>query len=67
MKKKPKRVRLTAAQSRSWVQFTYYSFDNPKLTFEQVARKVLGPNPFPRTRQGRRFKQECRKVFERGR
>jgi hypothetical protein len=37
VKKKPKRVRLTAAQSRSWIQFNYYSFENPKLTFEQVA------------------------------
>ncbi len=67
MKKKPKHVRLTAAQSRSWIQFNYYSFENPKLTFEQVASKVLGRNPFPRTPQGIKFKQECRKVFDRKR
>jgi hypothetical protein len=55
VKKKPKHVRLTAAQSRSWVQFNYYSFENPKPTFEQVAHTVLGLNPFPRTPQGRKF------------
>jgi integrase len=49
VKKKPKHVRLTAAQSISWVQFNYYSFENPKLTFKQVASRVLGLNPFPRT------------------
>lgn len=67
VKKKPKRIRLTAAQSRSWIQFNYYSFEKPKLTFEQVALKVLGRNPFPHTPQGRKFKQECRKVFDRER
>src|ERR1700674_1095613 len=67
VKKKPKRMRLTAAQSRSWIQFNYYSFENPKLTFEQVALKVLGRNPFPRTPQGRKFEQERRKVFDRER
>jgi hypothetical protein len=68
VKKKPKYgVSLTAAQSRSWVQFNYYSLDNPKLTFEQVASKVLGHNPFPRTPQGRKFEQECHKEFDRQR
>jgi len=67
VKKKHKPVRLTDSQSRSWVQFNYYSFENPKLTFEQVASKVLGCNSFPRTPQGRRLKQECRKEFDRQR
>jgi hypothetical protein len=60
-------VRLTAAQSRSWIRFNDYSFENPKLTFEQVASEVIGRNPFPRTPQGRRLKQECRKEFDRQR
>jgi hypothetical protein len=67
VKKKPKQVRLTDAQARSWITFNYYSFENPKLTFEQVARTVLGRNPFPRTPQGRKFEQECRKVLDRAR
>ena len=67
VKKKPKHVRLTDAQARSWITFNYYSFENPKLTFEQVASKVLGRNPFPRTPRGRKFEQECHKIFDRAR
>jgi hypothetical protein len=32
-----------------------YAYENRKLTFEEVARKALGPNPFPNTPNGRKF------------
>jgi len=66
-KKKAKTVKLTAEQIEIIGQFNDYSFENPKMSFEQVARKTLGANPFPGTPQGTKFKQECRKVFDRER
>ena len=53
-KTKTKPVRLTTAQTEIVGQMNDLSFENPKLTFEQVAKKALGPNPFPRTANGER-------------
>jgi hypothetical protein len=66
-KKKNKFASLTAAQIEIVGQFNDYSHENPKLTFARVARKVLGVNPFPPTPNGTRFKQQCRKIFDRER
>jgi hypothetical protein len=37
---------------------------NPKPTFDEVARKELGPSPFPNTPNGRKFKRECKAGFD---
>ena len=63
-KKSPKRPALTTAQIEIVGQFNDFSFDNPTLNFEQTARKELGPNPFPDTPNGRKFKAECKAMFD---
>jgi hypothetical protein len=60
-------ARLSFAQIEVVGQFNDYAWDNPKLTFEEVAKKALGSNPFPRTPNGRKFKSECKNVFDRER
>jgi hypothetical protein len=55
---------LTVAQIELVGQFNDYACDYPKLTFDAVAKKVLGPNPFPKTPNGRKFRSECKKAFE---
>jgi hypothetical protein len=42
-------------------------FDYPKLSFEEVARKLLGPKPFKATTKGKKFEKVCREVFDRER
>jgi len=63
--KKRKYARLTAAQIEIVGQFNDLSLEKPRMTFEQVARKMLGLIPFSKTISGRRFEKECRKVFDR--
>jgi hypothetical protein len=63
--KKSKSSKLTVAQIKTVGQFNDYRHENPKLNFEQVVRKQLGSNPFPRTPNDRRFEKECREVFDR--
>jgi hypothetical protein len=66
--KKPKgQARLSFAQIEVVGQFNDYAWENSKLSFEEVARKELGRNPFPRTLNGREFRNECKKVFDRER
>jgi hypothetical protein len=67
IKTKTKSVQRTTAQIEIVCQVNDLSFENPKLTFEQVAQKALGPDPFQRTANGRKFKKECRAVFDRER
>ncbi len=59
-----KPARLTVAQIEIVGQFNDHAWENPKLGFEAVAKKVLGPNPFPKTPNGRKFKAECKKAFD---
>ena len=63
---KPKRISLTLQQLEIVGQFNDYAFENPGLTFEEVARKELG-KPFPNTPSGRRLRNECKKIFDRER
>jgi hypothetical protein len=63
-KSKGKYARLTAEQIEIVGQFNDYSFENKTLGFDEVAEKVLGPNPFPNTPNGQKFKAECKKVFD---
>jgi hypothetical protein len=59
--------KLSVAQIELVAQFSAHSFDNPNLSFEQVAKKVLGAQPFPNTPAGRQFKREAKAVFDRER
>ena len=63
MPKKPRPARLTEAQIEIVGQFNDYSFENKELGFEEVAKMVLGSNPFPDTPNGRKFRTECKRVF----
>jgi hypothetical protein len=64
-KKKPlKRPALTEAQIEIVGQFNDYAWENPKLNFEQTAKKALGPQAFPNTPNGRKFKEECKAIFD---
>jgi len=49
---------LTEAQAEIVGQFNDPSFEHTKLKFTQVPRKTLGSNPFPRTPNGAKIKQE---------
>jgi hypothetical protein len=66
-KKSKSHARLSFAQIEVVGQFNDYAWDNPTLTFEEVATKALGSKPFPRTANGRKFKSECKNVFDRER
>jgi hypothetical protein len=66
-KKSKGHARLSFAQIEVVGQFNDYAWENPKMTFEEVATRALGSNPFPRTPNGRKFKSECKNVFDRER
>jgi len=66
-KKSKGHPRLSFAQIEVVGQFNDYAWENPTLTFEEVAIKVLGSSAFPRTPNGRIFKRECKNVFDRER
>ena len=59
-----RRKSLSVAQLEIAAQFADHSFDYPHLTFEQVAKKFLGPRPFPATPTGRKFRAEAKAVFD---
>jgi hypothetical protein len=67
VKKSKSQPRLSSAQIEVVGQFNDYAWENPKMTFEEVAKKALGSNPFPRTPNGRKFRTECKNVFDRER
>lgn len=64
MPTKRKAARLNVAQIEIVGQFNDYACDYPKLAFDAVAKKALGANPFPKTPNGRKFRAECKKVFD---
>jgi hypothetical protein len=64
MRRKTK-ANLSMAQIEIVGQFNDHSFENPRLSFDQVAKRILGPKPFPNTPAGRKFKKECRVIFDR--
>lgn len=45
-------------------QFADHSFDYPRLSFDQVAKKVLGARSFPIRPNGRKFRAEAKAVFD---
>ena len=58
---------LTFEQTEMLGRFGDASFDYPKLSFKEVARKLLGPKPFKATTKGKKFEKVCREVFDRER
>jgi|ERR1700693_567878 hypothetical protein len=60
-------VNLTPSFSFLRIQLNDYACENRQLTFGAVATKLLGPNPFKNTPNGRKFRSECEKFFDRER
>jgi hypothetical protein len=60
--------KLTVDQISMSANFADAAFDYPRETFAQVTVRMLGTKGFPKTKNGARFKSECREVFnlERG-
>jgi hypothetical protein len=56
--------RLSNAQIEIVGQFNDYAHENPKLTFDEVARKEFDPNLFSNTPNGRKFRSECKSMFD---
>jgi hypothetical protein len=53
---------LSLSQLEVVGQFNDAAFENLDLTFDQVAKKVLG-RPFPNTALGRKFREEAKAVL----
>jgi hypothetical protein len=64
MKKPARTPSLTESQWEIVGQFNDISFEYPKLTFDQAAKKVLGSKPFPNTPKGRAFRREAKAVID---
>jgi hypothetical protein len=54
---------LSSEQIEMFANFTDYAADFPRLSFEQVAKK-LGVD-FSKAKSGKAWEKECREVFER--
>jgi hypothetical protein len=67
MPKKPASSKLAFPQECMVANFYDASADWPRLGFSEIARKMLGPKGFPKTKNARHFKMECRKGFNMGR
>jgi len=67
MRKKKQSFELTFEQTEMLGKFGGASSDYPKLSFEEVARRLLGSNPFKATTKGKQFEKICREVFDRER
>lgn len=61
--RKVAKSKLTVAQVCMSANFADAAFDYPRESFAQVAVRMLGPTGFPKTKNGARFKRECREVF----
>jgi hypothetical protein len=61
------RAGLSSAQIEIVGQFNDYAWENSTLSFEEVARKEIGPNPFLKTPNGQKFRSECKAIFDRER
>lgn len=60
----PKSAKLTVEQIELVGQFNDGAFENKKLGFDDVAKTIIGPKPFPNTANGRKFRAECKKTFD---
>jgi len=59
--------KLTMEQIEMLANFSNASEEYPDLSFEEVALKLLGSEPFKPTPNGKQFEKECREVFNRER
>jgi hypothetical protein len=59
-KRKPK---LTFEQVELSVLFTDGAFDNPRMTFDEVAKKIL-PQGFGEGQSGKAFRNESERIFD---
>jgi len=60
-------AKLTMEQIEMLANFSHASEEYPDLSFEEVALKLLGSEPFKPTPNGKEFEKECREVFNRER
>jgi len=67
MRKKKQSFELTFEHTEMLAKFSDAASNYPKLSFEEVARKLLGPKPFKATKKGKQFKKICREAFDRDR
>ena len=67
MREKKQSFELSFEQTEMLGKFGGASSDYPKLSFEEVARKLLGPKSFKATKLGKQFEKVCREVFDRER
>jgi hypothetical protein len=56
--------KLTVSQICMSANFADAAADYPKETFDEITVRMLGTKGFPRTKNGARFKRECREVFD---
>jgi hypothetical protein len=59
--------KLTIEQIEMLANFSHASEEYPDLSFEEVALKLLGSEPFQPTPNGKQFEKECKEVFDRER
>jgi len=67
MPAKRRKPELSVEQVELVGQFADYASDFPNLSFDEAAKKVLGPRGFPNTPSGRKFRREAQAVFDRER
>jgi hypothetical protein len=58
---------LTFEHTEMLEKFGDASSDYPVLSFDEIARKLLGPKPFKVTTKGKQLEKICREVFDRER
>jgi hypothetical protein len=62
MPAKSRKAQLTTCHWELIGQFNHAGFES-ELSFEEAAKRIVGPNPFPDTPTGRLFRSEALKVF----
>jgi len=67
MRKKPETPKLTFPQTCMSANFYDTASDYPNESFEDITRRMLVAEGFPRTKNPQLFKTESRKAFAMGR
>ena len=67
MSEEKKCPNLTIKQIEMPLKLSHASEDYPNLSFEEIALKLLGSEPFKPAPNGKEFERECREVFDRER
>jgi hypothetical protein len=66
MGKLQKTPKLTFPQTCMTANFYDAACDYPHESFEQIARRMLGQQGFPKSKNPKIFKEECRKAVNMG-